>query len=76
MGAIEKVFTTGFVLSWDVVLTLLNAILPKRKIGHVTPAGEAGAGGKWPEYIAPKDTDSRCACPALNAMANHGPSIS
>ncbi|KAF4576265.1 hypothetical protein EYR40_000504 [Pleurotus pulmonarius] len=72
MSAIEKVFTTGFVLSWDVVLTLLNAILPKRKVGHVTPAGEPGAGGKWPEYIAPKDTDSRCACPALNAMANHG----
>jgi len=30
------------------------------------------AGGDWPEYIAPGDGDSRCSCPALNAMANHG----
>jgi hypothetical protein len=26
----------------------------------------------WPEYIPPKDGDSRCSCPALNVMANHG----
>jgi Peroxidase, family 2 len=60
------------VFSWDFVLTFLNLVTPKLKVGHVTPQGHPGAGGKWPEYIAPKDGDSRCACPALNAMANHG----
>ncbi|KAF8719041.1 hypothetical protein AX14_011541 [Amanita brunnescens Koide BX004] len=34
--------------------------------------GHPGHGGKWPEFIPPKDGDSRCACPALNALANHG----
>ncbi|KAF9011784.1 hypothetical protein BDQ17DRAFT_1387380 [Cyathus striatus] len=53
-------------------LTLVNLISPSRKIGHVTLEGHPGAGGKWPEYIPPKEGDSRCSCPALNAMANHG----
>jgi hypothetical protein len=43
-------------------------------VGHVTPEGEPGAGGNWPEYIPPKEGDSRCCCPALNALANHGES--
>jgi hypothetical protein len=34
--------------------------------------GHPGAGGKWPDYIPPKDGDSRSCCPGLNAMANHG----
>jgi hypothetical protein len=53
-------------------LTLVNLISPSRKIGHVTLEGHPGAGGKWPEYIPPKEGDSRCSCPALNALANHG----
>lgn len=57
---------------WDVGLTLVNLVMPKRKVGKVTPAGHPGADGKWPEYIPPKEGDSRCSCPALNAMANHG----
>ncbi|KAG1732731.1 Chloroperoxidase [Suillus lakei] len=36
------------------------------------PKGHPGYGGHWPEYRPPKETDSRCSCPALNAMANHG----
>lgn len=60
------------VFSYDFGLTLANLVLPNRKVGHVTPEGHPGAGGKWPEYIAPKEGDSRCSCPALNAMANHG----
>lgn len=60
------------VFSWDFGLTLLNLLTPSLKIGHVTPKGHPGAGGKWPEYILPEDGDSRCSCPALNAMANHG----
>jgi len=58
--------------AWDAYLTLLNLVSPSRKVGHVTPAGHPGFGGKWPEYVAPKEGDSRCSCPALNAMANHG----
>ncbi|KAL0945971.1 hypothetical protein HGRIS_012249 [Hohenbuehelia grisea] len=72
VAAVKKAFTNIFVLSWDVSLTLINLVSPKRKIGHVTPKGFPGHDGKWPEYIAPSSEDSRCACPALNAMANHG----
>jgi len=60
------------VFTWDFGLLLANLVTPSRKLGHVTPEGHPGAGGKWPQYIPPKDGDSRCSCPALNAMANHG----
>ena len=58
--------------AWDNYLTFLNLVSPSRKVGHVTPAGHPGFDGKWPEYVAPKEGDSRCACPGVNAMANHG----
>ena len=57
---------------WDVFITLLNLVLPKRAIGHVTPEGQPGYAGVWPEFKPAKPGDSRCSCPALNAMANHG----
>ena len=69
---IANALQTVAVFSWDFGLTVANLVTPSRKVGHVTPAGEAGADGKWPEYIAPKEGDSRCSCPALNALANHG----
>ena len=47
-------------------------MLPKRKVGHVVLEGHPGFGGEWPEFKPPQDGDSRCACPALNALANHG----
>ncbi|KAF9531052.1 heme-thiolate peroxidase [Crepidotus variabilis] len=72
MFIVQKIFQDLYVLSWDVALTVVNLLSPKRKIGHVTPAGHPGADGKWPEFVPPKDGDSRCSCPALNAMANHG----
>ncbi|KAF9556826.1 Cloroperoxidase [Agrocybe pediades] len=65
-------FQNLLVFSWDFVLTIANILLPKLKVGHVVPAGHPGAGGKWPEYVPPKEGDSRCSCPALNALANHG----
>jgi hypothetical protein len=65
------VFDAG-VMSWDVLLTLLNIVQRKRRIGHVTPAGHPGYGRYWPEFRPPQEGDSRCSCPALNAMANHG----
>ncbi|KAF8352012.1 Chloroperoxidase [Amanita rubescens] len=55
-------FNNTYVFTWDALLELSNQVLPKRKKGHVVPE----------EYIAPKEGDSRCACPALNALANHG----
>ena len=61
-----------FIVAWDSVLFLLNLFSPKRKVGKVVLPGNPGFGGKWPKYIPPKDTDSRSACPALNALANHG----
>ncbi|KAG6843549.1 hypothetical protein H0H87_003322 [Tephrocybe sp. NHM501043] len=60
------------ILAQDVSLTLMNTFASKREVGKVIPPGHPGAGGKWPEFISAKEGDSRCACPALNAMANHG----
>ena len=75
MGIARKVaspFINAFVMAWDFQLFLLNLILPNYKPGDVVPAGAPGHHGQWPEYVAPKDGDSRSACPMLNAMANHG----
>ncbi|KAI0791556.1 Chloroperoxidase [Irpex lacteus] len=60
------------VLLWDASLATINVIAFNRRADRVVPAGHPGHDGKWPEYIAPKEGDSRCSCPALNAMANHG----
>jgi hypothetical protein len=68
----EKLVIVPAVLAWDIALVLGNAVLPKRKKGQCVPPGHPGAGGEWPEFVPPKEGDSRCACPALNAMANHG----
>jgi len=75
MGVVDTIsytFYLGGVMSWDVLLTLANVVLFKRPVGKVTPSGHPGYGGYWPEYVPPREGDSRCSCPALNAMANHG----
>ena len=59
-----KVF---FIFQADFGLALYNLIAPKRAPGKVTICG-----GSWPKYIPSTDKDSRCSCPALNALANHG----
>ena len=74
-GTFSKLFDGAFFLylmGWDFSLALVNLITFKRKVGRVTPKGQLGEGGVWPEYIPPREGDSRCSCPALNAMANHG----
>lgn len=71
MGLAKIAFLLKFA-TWDIACTLANVVLPRRKPLKVVPEGCPGAGGKWPEYKAPVDGDSRCSCPALNAMANHG----
>ncbi|KAF5310373.1 hypothetical protein D9611_012045 [Ephemerocybe angulata] len=71
-NAVSKIVSLAGVLAWDASCTFLNLITPSKKEGSVTPQGHPGADGKWPEYVAPKEGDSRCSCPALNAMANHG----
>jgi hypothetical protein len=75
MGVINKVggtFVDLSVIAWDNVIALMNLVTPKIKEGNVVPAGAPGHHLKWPEYVAPKEGDSRSACPMLNAMANHG----
>lgn len=75
MGVFNKIagfFINIFVLSWDTSLVFLNILTPSLKPGSVVPAHAAGHGLSWPEYVPPKDGDSRSACPMLNAMANHG----
>ncbi|KAF8888795.1 hypothetical protein BD779DRAFT_1672126 [Infundibulicybe gibba] len=68
VNAVQKV---GFV-SWDLSLTFMNLISPEAPKGTLIPPGHPGAGGVWPEFVPPKEGDSRCCCPGLNAMANHG----
>jgi len=60
------------VFGWDALLTVYNLVTPNLPEGAVIQAGQPGEKGKWPPYVPPKETDSRSACPALNAMANHG----
>ncbi|KAI0268504.1 Cloroperoxidase [Russula aff. rugulosa BPL654] len=74
-GIFSKLFSAIFMLGWmgwDFSLVLVNLITFKRKVGRVTPKGLPGEGGVWPEYIPPRKGDSRCSCPGLNTMANHG----
>jgi hypothetical protein len=75
MGAVKKIaghLINLVVFAWDFGLFFLNLILPAHKPGHVVPTHAAGHDLKWPEYVPPKEGDSRSACPMLNAMANHG----
>ena len=75
MSFISKAFYGIAFFSWDVGTAIVNLIIPPKSKGKVTPEGHPGFGGKWPEYVPPKEGDSRCSCPALNAMANHGKSL-
>ena len=61
-----------FVFSWDFLLLILNELTPSLKSGNVVPLHAKGHNLTWPEYVPPKEGDSRSACPMLNAMANHG----
>jgi hypothetical protein len=69
---LNKLVTFVVFFAWDVSLFFLNLILPKYKPGHFVPVGLPGHDGNWPEYVPPKEGDSRSACPMINAMANHG----
>ena len=60
------------VMIWDGGLALYNLVAPDLPADAVVPDGCPGARGVWPKYVPPTDGDSRCSCPALNAMANHG----
>ncbi|EKM57111.1 uncharacterized protein PHACADRAFT_254678 [Phanerochaete carnosa HHB-10118-sp] len=57
---------------WDSGLAIYNLVTWNLPANAVVPQGCAGALGVWPEYVPPQEGDSRCSCPALNAMANHG----
>lgn len=60
------------VIAWDAVIALMNLFASKLKEGEVIPKGAPGHRGSWPEYVPPREGDSRSACPMLNALANHG----
>jgi hypothetical protein len=75
MGIVHSVtnaLLNVYIFSWDAVLSVANVVLPNKPVGKVTPKGHPGFAGEWPEYVPRKEGDSRCSCPALNAMANHG----
>lgn len=72
LRSLSNAFYDAGILTWDLFLTLGNLVQFSRPVGEVTPKGHPGYGGYWPEYRPPQEDDSRCCCPALNAMANHG----
>lgn len=75
MGILTKlseILTDLSVMAWDNGIFLANLVTPKLKPGQVVPKGCPGHNLQWPEYVPPKEGDSRSACPMLNAMANHG----
>ena len=72
ISSISNGFCDASIFTWDVFLTLGNIVRSSRPVGKVTPRGHPGYAGHWPEYRPPQEGDSRCCCPALNAMANHG----
>lgn len=72
LGTVSNAFFDAGLMGWDIFLTLGNVVRFSRPVGKVTPEGHPGYGGVWPEYRPPQEGDSRCSCPALNAMANHG----
>lgn len=74
IDTVSNVLFDAGVMTWDVFLALGNLVQFSRPVGKVTPEGHPGYGGYWPEYRPAQEGDSRCSCPALNAMANHGTS--
>lgn len=75
MGILHKIVAQVInlgVMTYDLGLFILNIITPSLKPGQVIPPHAAGHGLSWPEYVPPREGDSRSACPMLNAMANHG----
>ncbi|TFY79194.1 heme-thiolate peroxidase [Hericium alpestre] len=68
---VDGVVVTGILL-WDMGLSVYNLFAPTVDLGKLVPPGHPGFRGKWPEFVPPGEGDSRCSCPALNAMANHG----
>jgi hypothetical protein len=75
MGILNKItgfFIKIFILFWDFSLFILNFLTPSLKPGQIVPPHTPGHNLAWPEYVPPKDGDSRSACPMLNALANHG----
>jgi len=75
MRALNKItglFINLLVILWDLGLFILNILTPSFKPRHVVPPNAAGHSLTWPDYVPPKNGDSRSACPMLNAMANHG----
>ncbi|KAL1746355.1 Chloroperoxidase [Schizophyllum fasciatum] len=72
MPRLEFIINCIKTLLWDIYLTLANKLSRDSPPGHVVAAHAPGAGGRWPEYRPPGPGDSRSACPALNALANHG----
>ena len=69
---LDKLLTFVVFFIWDTALFVLNLILPGYKPGTFIPPGKPGHDGNWPEFVPPKEGDSRSACPMINAMANHG----
>ncbi|GJE93470.1 chloroperoxidase-like protein [Phanerochaete sordida] len=71
-GSLRHVLQDVLVILWDNGLALYNLLTWDLPANAVVPKGCLGAGGVWPPYAPSTEGDSRCSCPALNAMANHG----
>jgi hypothetical protein len=72
LSPVTRFFSAVYIFSWDTILVFCNLVTPSKPAGKIVPEGHPGFGGKWPEHVPAKEGDSRCSCPALNALANHG----
>lgn len=72
LGSLKSLLISIGAFLWDFLLAIFNLVTPSHPSNHVVPQGYAGANGLWPKYVPAAAGDSRCSCPALNAMANHG----
>jgi len=72
LSTVARFSSSVYLFSWDAVLVFGNLVFPNKAPGKIVPEGHPGFGGNWPQHIPAKAGDSRCSCPAINAMANHG----
>jgi len=57
-----------FLNGYDLILFLINLIVPRKRKGAVVAAGDPGYEGLWPEFQPPNPNfDSRSPCPYLSA---------
>ena len=69
LGLFIKLLSVPLLLIVDLLFTLGNLLLPRKKHGQVSALQLQPL---WPAFQAPSKGESRSPCVALNSLANHG----